>query len=283
MAFAVKAGSFNLQASTGNQAITGVGFQPKLVIFLSNNQNAAGLVDSYDIGLGAAVSSSSRFAGSAYIQDALNTTVDLSVWGRGACIYLYRSVSDYAIADLVTMGADGFTVNVTVAPPATRKILYLALGGDDVTNVKLGYVDVNTSTGAQAITGLGFQPDALIFSGFLRGTTENSPAGDTSHTIGVATASAQRASCFFGRNGVPLPVERRAQSASKCILQCNSTQVSSAVSLTTLDADGFTLNVDTAPSSTFRVGYIAIEGINVAVGSFLQPDATGSQWDWLFT
>jgi len=40
MAMDFKLGSFNMSGSSGNQAVTGVGFQPKGVMFMSNGEAA---------------------------------------------------------------------------------------------------------------------------------------------------------------------------------------------------------------------------------------------------
>ena len=64
--------------------------------------------------------------------------------------------------DLQSLDADGLTLVVDDDVSALR-LHYLAIGGDDVTNVACGRFDIATSTGDQDVTGVGFQPDAVIF------------------------------------------------------------------------------------------------------------------------
>ena len=73
MGYDAKAGNFALNTSTGNQSITGLGFQPKLVIFYPTQQTADGVIVDYQLAIGAAVSSTSRFSVCVCIEDAQAT------------------------------------------------------------------------------------------------------------------------------------------------------------------------------------------------------------------
>ncbi len=62
MALSLDQGSFALNTSTGNQAVTGVGFEPKVILFYLVDATGDGSAASYAFGLGSAISSTERFA-----------------------------------------------------------------------------------------------------------------------------------------------------------------------------------------------------------------------------
>ena len=61
MALSVKSGTFAINTSTGNQAISGLGFQPKIVLFFPAGENtAAGISNDLRMAFGVGISSSNR-------------------------------------------------------------------------------------------------------------------------------------------------------------------------------------------------------------------------------
>ena len=117
MALSGYAGVFALNTATGNQSVTGVGFQPDVVIFLPTNLTADGVGSDAYLNIGAAVSSSARKTFSSTSEDGQATT-DTSRESYDLCISQNNpgsSSSDY-LADFVSLDADGFTINITDAP-----------------------------------------------------------------------------------------------------------------------------------------------------------------------
>jgi len=115
----VKTGSFNRDTSTasGTQAITGVGFRPKSVIFIGGINSAAPVSWGVDDGA---------------------TPVGMGDWG-GVSAGTYNTAQPYSIALLFSSGnyyqgkiqsfdADGFTINwlKTGSPTGTATITYIA-------------------------------------------------------------------------------------------------------------------------------------------------------------
>ena len=185
MALEYHVGAFTHPAATGNRSYTGVGFQPKVVLFFCNqnrNLNSTDITVGYSIGVG--ISSTSRGC--------------LSVWGAGATgtfnggerIHNDRCLvgtgntgSTQSSVDFVSMDADGFTVNWTQRNSTwDLQGFYIALGGDDLIDVDLAAYDCPASTGPQAYTGVGFQPTALFAFGTDIITTP--PTGSNSDPIG---------------------------------------------------------------------------------------------------
>ena len=167
MAFSAFAGNFAINTSTGNQAITGIGFTPKIVLFYPTIQTADGVVVDAYFGFGVAISSTERSAICANSEDAQPTSDCSSETTDVLCILMddVGASSTLYAADFVTQDGDGFTVNVTTAPGSGFRVGFLALGGDDLTDVAIGNFGAATSDGNQSISGVGFQPEAMLAFG----------------------------------------------------------------------------------------------------------------------
>jgi hypothetical protein len=61
------------------------------------------------------------------------------------------------------MDPDGFTIRWTTNEARADIIHYIALGGTDITNAVASDFTMTTGSGTQDVTGLGFQPDFLMF------------------------------------------------------------------------------------------------------------------------
>lgn len=119
---AVAAGTFAVPGSTGNNAVTGVGFTPKAVIFLVAI-DASTSVASMGIGW---MTSTAQAAISTFV----NETGPAAATDHSAsqCILITSATAgDTVAATYVAMGADGFTVNFT-ARAAGYDVYWLALG-----------------------------------------------------------------------------------------------------------------------------------------------------------
>lgn len=116
-----KVGTFTRNiALTANQSITGVGFKPKFIIFLSGL--AAG-ASAFSIGISDATTN-------AQVRDNYQDTANTYITSTTACIGLMRGASDVSSAVVLTMDADGFTLDWTNqgSPTGTATIIYLAIG-----------------------------------------------------------------------------------------------------------------------------------------------------------
>ncbi len=199
MALDAYVGSFNIDSSitVGNdQSVTGVGFEPKVVLFwwsgstASSDSVSGGLLSA---GFGAAASSSSRFSVSETSDDAAAQANS----GRGNyntdCIRVFSDGTPTldGVADFKSMDSDGFTLTIDDQFGSDWRISYLALGGSDLTDVYLGRRAVPTSTGEYDTTGVGFQPDALITVSNVASSVDSTLAA-AQLMLGVATSSSNQ-------------------------------------------------------------------------------------------
>ena len=125
-----KLGSLTQPTSTGSQAVTGVGFQPQAVLFFGGNLAADGTDATYaKLSIGATDGTNQ------------NTIAALGKAGAGSQPKKVVSLTDHAIvhatpaattdatATIVSMDADGFTLNWDAADATARKVYYLAFAG----------------------------------------------------------------------------------------------------------------------------------------------------------
>jgi len=149
MAYSAWVGSFNIDtAKTAGQdqvvSWLGVGpaFTPKLILFwwggaVGNGDAVA--AGTYNLGFGAAISSSSRFCTMTMSVDAGSSSDSLRSQATTEVIRCYTDVATLdGIADFKTMDASGFTLTIDDQFTQTYRISYLALGGTDLTNVYIG-------------------------------------------------------------------------------------------------------------------------------------------------
>ena len=288
----VRQGSFTKRtAGIGAQSITGVGFQPKAIIFFWTRQTAQGFINS---GPGALTGINSGFGsatGSANNEAVSTTSVDNSAnsdEGRRRSVtnsIIFLSAGGLptlqAQAGLTSLDADGFTLNWTTNDANAYIIHYIALGGD-VTNALAGTFNLLPGAGNQAVAGIGFQPDFVLFWwSFTEGAETNSLGGELG--LGFAkSATARVALVNSGRDNVANNLQKRWQQRNNAaILVLNpgtSPPASYAVAdLVSLDANGFTINKTTAPAAATPIFFLALKGGQYNVGSFNQRNGAGTQ------
>lgn len=277
MALQVKRGSFVANTITGNQAIAGVGFVPKVVLLFHAQLTAVGAAAAQDRpGFGAAISATERWALSAVRADAAATQQVSYQHSETKCIIAINNSSGTidGEADFISQDADGFTVNWTNAPSAGLIIEYVALAGLDA---KLGSFAKNTGVGNQVINGVGFQPETvMIFEDMGSGAP---PATGGVALLGIGAMDAD------GNQGAFVTQEANAGTTD-----CATFQSSQAVSAQvigpsksrgrfgSMDSDGFTIDwFDQALAQAQRLFYVALHGVEARVLTDNQKGSTGTQ------
>lgn len=244
----------------GNQSVTGTGFQPDVTVIFTDNypttmpSTAGPPRPNY----GVALSSSNRFEVNVTLTRQATTTgavcqqdqtgIEHELNGTGSTLHQM---------DFVSQDANGFTVNQTTAP-GQGYFFYLCIKGP---RMAIGSITQPTTTGPQAISGLGFRPGAVLFF------TDNFPASATfnnnaRYSVGAATASGQRWAQWSGcANGVSTTVERSYLTRTHCIAmateQVGGVAVNATADLVGMDGDGFTLNWDAVDATTRQIYYWA--------------------------
>jgi hypothetical protein len=161
---AVKVGSFakSTSGAPASQAITGLDFRPKALLLWTVGATA---VDTYAGGIKNAIGmtdGTTQGSCAASMDDGTANTNAGRNTARKALTICDGDGATLAECDLTSFNVDGFTLSWTTNNASAYLINYLAIGGDDLTNVKVLEWQLATSTGNQAVTGVGFQPDAMI-------------------------------------------------------------------------------------------------------------------------
>lgn len=247
-----------------NISVTGVGFQPKVVLFAHGVPNSTPNAFVQTAGtrnlFGAASSSSARFSNNSWMADNSAASNSGQKFFTNRCAAAVNSADGiWMDNDFVSMDADGFTIDPITAASSTSYLLYLALGGDSL-RAMVGNDTQKTSTGTQAKTGIGFQPTAIILSG-NNATAAETLTTDLRSTLGVAVSGGTEAVCAISDTHTADPTENGGSTASGKCIRYVSGATPSVVSEANLDSvgnDGYTLNWTTADATARLFGYIAL-------------------------
>lgn len=270
-------GSFTGNNTTNNQSVTGVGFTPKILIFWWTFNTADASAVNYQFGMGAAVSSSSRFALWSIAADAAATSDAARIHDNTKClIACLANGTVVGAADFVSMDSDGFTIDWTTA---TNTIFcFLALGGDDLTNASILQFIAPVSTGQVSYTGVGFQPTCILpFSGWnSNGTFPATGVANASFSMGAGLSGAIQVTAGAGvQDAVGASDSAYGQLTTEVIRTPTADPADIGAELISLDSDGFTLDWNDAIDADY-VWVICLRGPIFAVGQFSQSINTGS-------
>jgi hypothetical protein len=192
-----KTGNFTktTSAAPASQAVSGVGFQPAAVIFYWTRQTATGQAANISAGYGFATGSSNERAIAIASDDNLADSNTGSRQSQDNCIILLSNGTPTlgAQAELTSFDSDGFTLNWTTNESRADIIYYVAIGGPDLTNALASSFTLTTGAGSQAITGVGFQPDFLMFLS-IDNTSMNANLTTAKASIGFASSATAEAS-----------------------------------------------------------------------------------------
>lgn len=283
MALSVKKGSFNSISGVVpfDQIVTGVGFQPKALILFTSGQFADVVPEGFDT---IAQGIMGMATGSALAQqrtvrwacdDNVSITNALVAWRDGV---FARGV---LIARLKTFDVDGFTLTWSEEDPGARVIHYIAIGGADLSNVLVKEETMPVTSGNQAFTGYGFQPDALVL--LCGSQTALGFTTQAKFSFGVAVSSTKRwGVCITARHSANMTANvdaMKQQRTDGCLfgLTTAAPVQDFIADLVSLNADGFTLNFIDPPPSAYLFAVLALKGPQVDAGAALIPAAIGNQ------
>lgn len=269
-----KSGSFAVSSSVGAQSITGLGFKPKFVLFSSTRVIVEGIAAELSLSMGAA-DGTSEWLVHVNAEDNQATTDCRSVSRTDRCVFAAIPGTDTAIysANFTTMDEDGFTLDVTDAGSG-ELVYYLALGGDNI-EAEVFADALPGSTGDHSVTGLTFEPEGLLLMGI-----NNAAVQTTQNTLelwmGFSTNDIEQGcSSISSQSSVGTSNSQRAQNTDKVIRSINNIGVEQTVAtFEEFTSDGYTINLTTSVNADFVFG-VAFKGVEMKVGSFVTPDATG--------
>lgn len=281
MALTAKTNTLTGPSSTGNSATTDPGFQPKALMIWSGLQTATGAVADAQFGFGVASSTTTENVGGYNSDNGTASSDVVRVFNTAHLIQQYTAGTTTlnVNASLTSFDATGYTLNWETLTTTSPKYNYLALGGSDITNVISGNFAASTSTGNQAVTGVGFQPD-IVFFFFGLNTTSVATNSNTCFGVGVAKSASQRWAASVGlQHNVATMNHRHAFYNNACLVhpQAGANSIEALADFVSMDTDGFTINWSDAPGQADLVGYLAIKGGQWKVGTDTQKTSTGTK------
>jgi len=281
MAFSAKVGAFNVStAAAGNtQAITGVGFQPKAVIFWwSGRTDSTDTVGRLSMlsGVGICNASNSRVVAQGSADAAADS--DTAALARSdSCIApINGAAAGQGRMSLSSMDSDGFTLSIGIQMTAAYRVHYLALGGTDLTNTAVGGWTTPGATGNQAVTGVGFQADLVFLLTYVSTGTLPLSSGSIGFGLGAAKSSTARATlASMSRDAQATMQTRRYGLDIECLsMIAGGSALNERADFVSFDADGFTINWLEDSVAGRHCFYLALKGGQYAVGSGLTQTDT---------
>lgn len=280
-----KAGTITSPTTTGSASFTGVGFRPKVILLFFEKQTATGSGVDYLHGAGFAYSNTNRRAvSSVYLDGVAGGTINMArAQSNEHVLYAYNttagSTSAFLVADLISFDVDGFTLDFNTVQGSGYLIGYVALGGDNLTNVAIKDVQAPAAPGSQAYTGVGFQSDAII----TISNSDTSAGPGSSHNagarimMGFGTSTDSKTIATLGDDVVTVKKHAKVQKTDIAIgIDGTVPSVLFEATLTSLDSDGFTWNWSTTSLNRY-VFVLCLKGGNYKVGTFNQATSTGNQ------
>jgi hypothetical protein len=281
----IATGRFQISNGTGNQAIIGVGFQPKAyILFMTANKNdyinstassPAAVGSRLSIGM---TDGTRQFCMSSGEQDNLGAPHDvgrrMSVVDVLCSFRPYNDQADEGRAAHVSMDTDGFTINRSIAftDPDSPLVQYIAFGGSDL-QVYAGTQLLAVAIGSPAdVTAPNFQPD-LVLTSYI-GNNEDGlgdPENDENmFSFGwavnpsIQAANNQYSVMISSRDGQTVTYSNMSNKfAGLSLQQGTSGAADTAYDINTFDSQGFSVTTRTngasAGNPTETMGYLALD------------------------
>ena len=252
--------------ATGNRAVTGIGFQPETVLHFYGGAALLGPPPSSTFngifGLGVMNKNGGQWATQISDWDANNPTLTSRGQQTDAAIFMYADGSQAAVtkeASLVSMDADGFTMNFRAANANAGLICSLALCGRESERRNLQQVRPGPLRRANRLPPSGSAPAPCSSRATRRSPRRRAISeSHASYGIGASDGTTEGSSAFFSADNVSPTSVDGLDKTSKVFLKMNTPPVDAEADLTSLDANGFTLNWTLNDGAATQIGYWAL-------------------------
>lgn len=293
MVFQIKVGVFDKTQTTGEQAITGIGFYPGLVMLHSTASELGyiqgdrttifGFASNVDLPEKPADETIEQASFATYsIDDATpsrvwTSTHNRAVWSASTIVSGFTEV-----AIMKRFNDDGFVLDWQRNDTLSGSIAYTVFGA----NANVATFDTKAATGNQTVNGVGFKPSFVFVLATAMPTTvtdvsDTTPgqvvvSGYGSYSFGMFNNLGEQAvlSCV-SQNGVSTTATSRHQRTDKCISIYDPENVSGVLDEAVFisnNLDGFTVNWTTATTGVYRrCIFAAYEGFSSKIGTFSSP------------
>lgn len=274
MSLLTKVGSFAKNNTTGTQAITGVGFTPKAIIFWTSQTNgwvSGTWTPGYSALFGMTAGPTNSYCVQTTEDDAIATSASARTMKAKAIAATNNIATGQRFeADLQSFDADGFTLNWTAnAGGGSDTIFYMALGGTDITGAKAVTWTTPATAVNKSVTGVGFKPDLVLHAG--TGQTLGNSNTFMRFQFGMMNKHGQQAvNAIAGSSGTNPSNTSRWQQTNACFGQIDEGEVlRQRAHFVSMDADGFTTFFSNAMAAD--VISLCLQGVSSKIGAFDKP------------
>ena len=280
-------------AAPASQSITGIGFEPAGVLLASDqNVTTALSADHNRFGLGVSDGTTEYAVAFSDTDNLADTSVDSRQTLGKAFLKVNNDTQTVDAAADLTPTSDGFDLAWTTNDAVATKLFYWAFGPaaapeidyGTVIQTKVGVFTKALGTGAQNLVDVGFRPDLTLF--FMAGPeADDTWTPDLRLCIGVGVmlnSTYENRTAIAQASGDNLAVSNAAKRLNEIgiggsdysltVINNDGTALVLAHYDTTVN--GFVLTYATNDAETYRIGYLAIAGIDAQVGS-ISPTTTG--------
>lgn len=288
MALSFECGSFTWPNTTASQTINLVNssLTPKAVIMWTKGAGAAGFTATsrFSIGFGTRRGGSTQSGCVGIINIDNVATSDTARVRNTTLLHVLSSTSatDYTIT-LDSFGAGTIGVTASSGTNANGDIIhYMVWGGADITDANVVDWTMDATAGAEAITGVGFQPTA-VFCLDSNLVSANAITAGLSLGFGAASSSTQFASMISGADDADTMTSGMVWGHgiinTRCIArnQPGTGNEDAGWDLDSFDSDGASLGVVNAPTATNNVDtFLFIKGGVWEAGTLAKDTDTGT-------
>lgn len=262
-----RVGTSTSPTSTGTKAVTGVGFQPKVVLLWGVAGSAVGTGVSSPMHFGAAVSSSSRAAISVDSRNGLTTSNTNRRHDNVKAVSIISAGSLALDADFSSGGADGFTLNWSTVDTA-RILNHICLGGADLEVVRIQGQMNNTNASDPFPHGMTGAPTGGLLFFVAHSTAPVSTTVTLKLGIGAFAGASQWGASIYSNTGVPTTSTRRLLSTSHMLADL-TTSVQRSAAFASADATNLTLSYpDTGVATQYYFWGVLFRGAKCQVGTY---------------
>ena len=273
--------SWTMRTSTGNQSVTGVGFQPDVVIHAhagsGHTSSPSSTSQHGGFGLGAMDSQGNQWAMATFVVDGVSTS-DTSRYQRtNRCLVsVGGSQTEVKDATFVSMDSNGFTINYSNANSSAGQVFSLALKG---VQANAGTFNKTTSaaTASQSVTGVPFRPRVVLFAS-AQDVSRTTAQSSARLGIGASNVSTEGGIAMQDTNGLSTTSVDGVDSSTKAFTKVNNNTQSTdaAVDVSSLDTAGFSLSWTTNDAVATEMLFLALSTRprQVVIGQAGHPSTT---------
>jgi uncharacterized repeat protein (TIGR01451 family) len=253
---------WTLPTTTGNRSVTGTGFTPDLVMHMHVNDGFTGAAPTSTT-RGAFAFSAMNAEGEQWATAEISRDpVTISDTWRAqridrSLVSLEYGTGNFTVeGTFVSMDSNGFTQNFSRVSSNAGRVASLAIRG--VTSA-LGGFDSKATTGSQTVTGVGFQPQALM----IASTGQVASSINTSQgrfMFGAGDGTTQGVAWMEDEDNQDISDVRSLDKTNNIISRTTASDaISGEAALSAFNNDGFTLNWTTVPATPWQSLYIALD------------------------